>query len=303
MSVGRLIYHSKRYMKLGWSYWFAENILWQNILKWKPNADWPLAKAPIHLLTSLQDYKLALWMLASLHEASQLRWTVVLHNDGSLMGWDLECFREIFPGTIIHRRCEMDDRMADVLTKYPRCRDYRNRMPHGLKCFDIPEVCETPKYLMIDPDVLFFRPAGEILNWAEDSSKRGCWFNRDFQEPSPISPAQAVTDLGVPLWPRVNTGLCLLERQTVRNLDAMEEWLGHPALQDPKMQWRVEQTLLALCASQVGVGGLLPKEYEVSPHKYRKPGGISRHYIGCVRGRFYSEGILELHKQLNLSNG
>ena len=197
----------------------------------------------------------------------------------------------------------MDDRMTDVLQKFPRCRDYRNRMPHGLKCFDIPEVCETSKYLMIDPDVLFFRPPGEILNWAEDSSKGGCWFNRDFQEPSPISPARAVAELGVPLWPCVNTGLCLLERQIVRNLDAMEEWLGHPALQNPKMQWRVEQTLLALCASQGGMGGLLPKQYEVSPNKNRMPGGISRHYIGCVRDRFYSEGILELHKQLNLSNG
>jgi hypothetical protein len=90
----------------------------------------------------------------------------------------------------------------------------------------------------------------------------------------------------------------LLERQTVRNLDAMEEWLGHPALQNPKMQWRVEQTLLALCASQSGVGGLLPSEYEVSPNKNRLPSGISRHYIGCVRDRFYSEGILELHKTL-----
>jgi hypothetical protein len=220
-----------------------------------------------------------------------------------MMQRDLDCFLQIFPETTIHRRHEMDDRMEDVLTKYPRCRDYRNRMPHGLKCFDIPEVCEDSKYLMIDPDVLFFRPPGEILNWAEDSSKRGCWFNRDFQEPSPISPAQAVAELGVPLWPCVNTGLCLLERQIVRNLDAMEAWLGHPALQNLKMQWRVEQTLLALCASQVGVGGLLPEEYEVSPSKNRMPSGISRHYVGCVRDRFYSEGILELHKQLNLSNG
>jgi hypothetical protein len=167
-----------------------------------------------------------------------------------------------------------------------------------LKCFDIPEFCDEAKYLMLDPDVLFFRPPGEILNWAEDSNRRGCWFNRDFQEPSPISPAQAVADLGVPLWPCVNTGLCLLERQTVRNLDAMEEWLGHPALQNPNMQWRVEQTLLALCASKVGKGGLLPEAYEVSSNKNRLPSGISRHYIGCVRDRFYSEGILELHKTL-----
>ena len=303
MGAGSIVYRIQRRWKLGSMHWLAENILWQNILRWRPKADWPIAKVPIHLLSSLQDYKLALWMLASFHVATQMRWRIVLHEDGSMMQRDLDCFQQIFPDFTIHRRHTMDDRMTDVLQKFPRCRDYRNRMPHGLKCFDIPEVCETSKYLMIDPDVLFFRPPGEILNWAEDSSKGGCWFNRDFQEPSPISPARAVAELGVPLWPCVNTGLCLLERQIVRNLDAMEEWLGHPALQNPKMQWRVEQTLLALCASQGGMGGLLPKQYEVSPNKNRMPGGISRHYIGCVRDRFYSEGILELHKQLNLSNG
>ena len=294
MSVGRLVYLSKRYMKLGWSYWYAENILWHKILEWRPNSDWPMAKVPIHLLTSLKDYKLALWMLASFHVVTQSRWRIVLHEDGSMMEGDLVCFLKIFPETTIHRRHKMDDRMADVLQKFPRCRDYRNRQPHGLKCFDIPEICECSKYLMIDPDVLFCAPPREILNWVEDSNTGGCWFNRDFQEPSPISPAQAVAELGVPLWPCVNTGLCLLERQIVRNLDAMEEWLGHQALQNPKMQWRVEQTLLALCASQVGLGGLLPDEYEVSPHKNRKAGCISRHYVGCVRDRFYSEGLLEI---------
>ncbi len=241
-------------------------------------------------------------MLASFHEATRRRWFITLHEDGSLMEADLENFRKIFPEIRIVRPKDAESRMAEVLANYPRCRDYRNRMPHGLKCFDIPEFCEESKYLMMDPDVLFFAPPREIINWAEDSNTRGCWFNRDFQEPSPISPAQAVAELGVPLWPCVNTGLCLLERQIVRNLDAMEEWLGHPALQNPKMQWRVEQTLLALCASQVGLGGLLPDEYEVSPNKNRLPAGISRHYIGCVRDRFYSEGIFEVRKRLTLES-
>jgi len=239
---------------------------------------------------------MALWMLASFHETTGSRWLVTLHDDGSLREPDFETFRKIYPEICIVRPMDAEQRMADVLADYPRCRDYRRRMPHGLKCFDMPELCDESKYLMLDPDVLFFRTPREILNWTEDANTKGCWFNRDFQEPSPISPAQAVTDLGVPLWPCVNTGLCLLERQTVRNLDAMEEWLGHPALQNPKMQWRVEQTLLALCASQVGVGGLLTGEYEVSPHKYRRPGGISRHYVGCVRDRFYSEGVFEQRK-------
>jgi hypothetical protein len=298
MALGKLIYTIRRQSKLGFRHWYAERFLADRINEWRGADCSDNEDVPLHLLTSRNDWKMALWMLASFHEATRKRWLVFLHEDGSLGDIEFRIFRSMFPKIHIVTRRDADLKMEQVLGRYSRCQAYRRAMPHGLKAFDIPYFCQSDRFLMIDPDVLFFRPPGEILNWAEDSKMRGCWFNRDFQEPSPISPAQAVAELGVPLWPSVNTGLCLLERQTVRNLDAMEEWLGHPALQNPKMQWRVEQTLLALCASQDGVGGLLPDEYEVSPHKNRKPDGISRHYIGCVRDRFYSEGILKLHKCL-----
>jgi hypothetical protein len=298
--LGSIVYRFRKRWDLGFLHWYAENVVWKKILDWQPNPNWPLSPVPVHFLTSIHDWRMALWMLVSLHETTQRRWQITLHDDGSLMATDLEHFRRIFPGIRILRPRNVEERMAKVLSDFPRCRDYRNRMPHGLKCFDIPEFCEAPRYLMIDPDVLFFRPPLEIINWVENSADSSCWFNRDFQEPSPLPPAQAMADFGVPLWPCVNSGLCLLQRDVVRDLDSMEKWLGHPALQIPKMQWRVEQTLLALCASKVGKGGLLPTEYEVSPNKNRLPTGISRHYIGCVRDRFYSEGILEVCKRLNL---
>jgi hypothetical protein len=298
MTLGRLFYLAKRRFRLGCRHWYAENVVWKKILDWRPNANWLLSPVPVHFLTSINDWKMTLWMLASLHETTQRRWQITLHDDGSLLNGDLENFRRIYPEIRIIRLKDANERMAKVLSDFARCQDYRNRMPHGLKCFDIPEFCEAQRYLMIDPDVLFFKKPLEILQWVENFSDTSCWFNKDFQEPSPLPPAQAMADLGVPLWLCVNTGLCLLQRGVVRDLDSMEKWLGHPALQNPKMQWRVEQTLLALCASQAGAGGLLPEEYEVSPRKNRETAGISRHYIGCVRDRFYSEGILELHKTL-----
>jgi hypothetical protein len=296
MTPGRLLYILRRRFKLGVRHWFAENVVWKKILDWRPNPEWPLASVPVHFLTSIHDWRMALWMLASLHETTQRRWQITLHDDSTLLEVDLENFRRIFPGIRILRPRDVEERMAKVLADFPRCRDYRNRMPHGLKCFDIPEFCEATKYLMIDPDVMFFKTPLEILQWVENFADSSCWFNKDFQEPSPLPPAQAMADLGLPLWPCVNTGLCLLLRDAVRDLDSMEKWLGHSSLQNPKMQWRVEQTLLALSASKVGRGGLLPSEYEVSPNKSRLPTGISRHYIGCVRDRFYSEGVFTLRK-------
>jgi hypothetical protein len=241
---------------------------------------------------------MGLWMLASLHGTSGLKWPVVLHEDGSLGEAQLDLYATLFPGLRIFRRSEADEMMRERLISHPRCADYRLRMPHGLKCFDIPHLSAAPRFLMLDPDVLFFAKPHKILDWAADSMDESCWFNQDFQEASPISPSQAAQDLGVSLWPKVNTGVCMVVRESLTNLDDMEQWLAHPTLHDARIQWRVEQTLLALAASKAGNGGLLPPIYEVSPNKNRRRDCIARHYVGCVRDRFYSEGLCGVHKMI-----
>jgi hypothetical protein len=57
---------------------------------------------------------------------------------------------------------------------------------------------------------------------------------------------------------------------------------------------RVEQTLLALCASRYRKGGHLPPEYEVSQGKHASSDVVARHYIDAVRNRFYSEGLRQV---------
>lgn len=298
MTPGRILYLARRRWKLGLKHAWAEHVLQKKVTSWRIPNDLPEAPVPVHLLTSQYDWKMALWMLASLHETSCLRWPLVLHEDGSLTEEQLDLFARLFPGLKVTRRREADERMTERLSDFPRCADYRKRMPHGLKSFDIPQLAEAPRYLMLDPDVMFFERPTEILDWVSDSNDDSCWFNQDFQESSPISTVQAKDELDVKLWPHINTGLCLLNRDSVNSLEDMEAWLNHPALKDPEVQWRVEQTLLALAASKAGKGGLLPASYEVSPHKHRQPNGVARHYVGCVRDRFLSEGVWDASKRL-----
>jgi len=299
MTPGRILYMIKRRALLGLRHWYAERVLSRRITIWRVKSQWPQAPLPIHLLASLHDWQMALWMLTSFHQTTGRRWPIVLHEDGSLGEAELGTFRSMFPGIRIIPRVEADAEMAKLLVDHPRCAEYRRRMPHGLKSFDIPYFCQSERFLMIDPDVLFFQRPQEILDWADHPSDDSCWFNQDFQEPSPITPEQVKRDLGIKLWRQVNSGLCLLHKQTVSDLAAIEEYLAHPALQDPKIQWRVEQTLLALCASKANKGGLLPSSYEVSPNKHRQPTCVARHYVGCVRDRFLSEGILGLYPLKN----
>jgi hypothetical protein len=111
-----------------------------------------------------------------------------------------------------------------------------------------------------------------------------------------ISAAEARGELGVKLWSRVSTGLCLFWKPAI-DLDFCDRALAETSILRGHL-WRVEQTLLALCASRHGQGGLLPKRYEVSLGRQAATDAISRHYVGAVRDRFYGEGLKRLHETL-----
>ena len=104
---------------------------------------------------------------------------------------------------------------------------------------------------------------------------------------------EAEEELEVKLWPKVNTGLCLITKSAM-DLDFCDRVLAQTSILRGHI-WRIEQTLYALCASRAGKGGLLPPEYEVSLRKRASPDAVARHYVGAVRDRFYSEGVARLH--------
>ena len=61
------------------------------------------------------------------------------------------------------------------------------------------------------------------MAWIDRREDRGCWFNEDAADAANLSPGDARTALGVELWPRVNSGLCLLDRAAVLLSDAENE--------------------------------------------------------------------------------
>jgi hypothetical protein len=129
------------------------------------------------------------------------------------------------------------------------------------------------------------------VDWAA-SDLDECWFNQDVQEGSLITAAEARTELGVKIWPRVNSGLCLLTKSAM-DLDLCDRTLAQTSILSGHV-WRIEQTLLMLCAARHGKGGLLPAKYEVSLGKNAALDAVSRHYVGAVRDRFYAEGLPRL---------
>jgi len=297
MTPGRLLYLFRFNQKRGWRAAWYDYLVAPKIRGYQAPADVPEAPpVPVHLVTSKDDWLRAAWTLASWLHATRMRWSITLHDDGTVPTTGMRLLEELFPEARLLRREEADETMQRVLAPYPRCRAYREELALGLKIFDVPHFCQSRRFILLDSDVLFFRPPEELLQWARDEEDRRCLFNADAEDPSPLPSGEARAKLKVQLLPRINSGLCALWRDAI-NLPFSEMALRDSSL-GSAAPWRIEQTLFALNACRDNRAALLPPAYEVSLGPDAQPDAVARHYVGKVRGRFYAEGIRRLHPHL-----
>ena len=296
ISPGRLWWQLKRDAKRGWSASYHDYKVRPLIRNWS----WPFwsdapMSVPIHVLTGEKDWQLCAWMLASFFHYTEHTWNIVIHDDGTLTEEIRRELSTIFKTARIIPRAQADATLDAILKPLPFAYEYRGMHPLALRVFDMPYYCESPRFIQLDSDVLFFNHPREIMDWV-GSGATECWFNEDNAECSLISEKESLEDLGVKLWPRVNAGLSLITKQAV-DYEFCDRVLGETSILKGNL-WRVEQTLFALCASRQGKGGLLPKTYEISLGKHAAEDCIARHYVGAVRDRFYGEGLKRLRPVL-----
>ena len=296
MTPGSIWYQLKRDRERGFSAMWHDRFVSRRILGWRnPYADEPLEEIPVHVLTGSDDWLLACWMLASWFHFTQRNWRVVIHDDGRLPPEARPAFVKMLPRVRGITAAEADRTVLDALAGHQACREYRLAHPLARKIFDVPILTQASRFIILDSDVLFFRKPEAILRWCAEGAGQ-CWFNEDVSEAMPISRSEVRNKLGIDIWHRVNSGLCLLDRSAI-DLDLCELALRETTLLQ-KHIWLVEQTLFAICASARGRGGLLPPEYEVSLDETARPDAVARHYVGKVRQRFYGDGIPRVKKAL-----
>jgi hypothetical protein len=296
ISPGRLWWLLKRDMKRGWSASYHDYKIRHLIQKWT----WPFLNdapmsVPVHILTGEKDWQLCTWMLASFFHYTEHTWNIVIHDDGTLTEEIRRDLAAMFKTARIIPRAQADATLDAVLKPLPFAYEYRGMHPLALKIFDMAYYCEAPRFIMLDSDVLFFNHPREIMDWA-GSGANECWFNEDNEEASLLSEKDALEDLSVKLWPRVNSGIALITKEAI-DFEFCDRVLGETSILKGQL-WRVEQTLFAVCASRHGKGGLLPKTYEVSLNKHAAEDCIARHYVGPVRARFFGEGMKRLRPVL-----
>lgn len=292
ISLGRRWLHLKRDLQRGWTASYHDYKTKPLIEKWTWTYwnEVPMP-VPVHVLTGEKDWQLCAWMLASWFTFTEQTWRVIIHDDGTLSSAAKKTLASLFKTARFITRADSDPTMDKLLRPFPFCHEYRAKHPLAQKIFDIPHFCDSDRFIILDSDLLFYRYPAEIMQWVTGNTK-DCWFNEDCVESSLITAQTAWEDLGVKLWPRVNSGLCLMQKSAI-DLEFCERALGETSIMQGHI-WRIEQTLIALNASRQVLGGLLPKTYEVSLSKDASSDAIMRHYVGAVRDRFFAEGLAKL---------
>ena len=294
-SPGRLLWLLRRDLKRGWEATRHEYRVLPRIAEWS----WPFwnetpQKVPVHVLTGGKDWRLAAWMLASWFQFSEHPWPVFIHDDGTLPEEARGLFKKLFTDARIIDRREADAALGPLLHAYPFCADYRKLHPLALKLFDVPHFTTGDRFLLFDSDLLFFNYPGEILDWVTRGADE-CWFNEDVKEGSLVTAAEARSELGIKIWSRVNSGLCLLTKSAL-DLDLCDRALAQTSMLSGHV-WRHRADAAHALRGEARQGRppLSAPTYEVSLGKRSAENAISRHYVGAVRDRFYAEGLKRLN--------
>jgi len=243
----------------------------------------------IHVLTSSADWLNLVWTLKSFYVYSERRYALCVHDDGTLGADAASMLLRHFPGMRLIGRTQADQEVEQALVPYPRCLQFRRSNHLAPKVFDFAFYLKSPRFLLLDSDVLFFDQPAELLRRIEDSSYRLNSVNADVASAFTVEPAEVKKALGLDMPQRFNSGLGLIHGDSMR-FDWIEEFLTLPGIEGHF--WRIEQTIYALCSARFGVE-LLPDDYSVrlSGETADRP---CRHYVGAIRHLMYGEGMRRL---------
>jgi hypothetical protein len=249
----------------------------------------------LHIVTGREYWLLGLWMLSSFFLMTRRSWPVTFHDDGSCDTAVQEGIKKVAPFARFIPRSEADKEVSSRLQNYPKTLSLRQFLPLTLKLLDTGLLCDSPKRLVLDCDMLFFQEPSEILQW-ETGQKPSSLFLADVADASAIHPSQFEEFLGITPLHNLNSGLCALS-QGFLDLPMIEAALARTSLLSAKRWWTIEQTLFAVLAGTRDAK-LLPRSYVVSIEKKAPETTIMRHYIGKVRDRFYAEGLARISAAL-----
>ncbi|MBD3249275.1 hypothetical protein GF336_04485 [Candidatus Woesearchaeota archaeon] len=140
----------------------------------------------LHMLIGARHIDLCLWSVKSFLHFTDKKYTIVLHDDGTLKENECSILRKHIEGVKIIKKEDADRQMREKLKDLPNCSEFRFKEVKGgdhfnvksnmfimsLILFDFYLLSKAEKIMILDADVLFFKHPDEIIEWIENKEDR-----------------------------------------------------------------------------------------------------------------------------------
>ncbi len=269
----------RKTQKEGFATAFRRWRMWRRILTTPPLMTPTEGDTQVRLICYLFDYLPAIWSLKSFFRAAGVAYPLSIQIHGVVPTRVERTLRKHFPNARIVRQAEADRVVEGHLIQHgwTRLLEGRRANQYMQKLTDNVILTEFRHVITLDGDLLFFHRPTELMEFQG---------NHIFQQD------QASTYLvkeaaGVPIAPRLNAGLMKFAPASI-SLARCNDYLAD----FPTYQGWLDQSLVALHASETNTANVLPPTYLISLDRHIDPDTlVVRHYAGPTRPMMTEEGM------------
>ncbi|MBB5751879.1 glycosyl transferase [Prosthecomicrobium pneumaticum] len=244
--------------------------------------------AEVAFLTGPKYWFQTVFCFVSLQLGVPFKITPVVFDDGAMTAALRDRLRRIVPWAEFVDRDATEARLDRLLPRhaFPALRARREVYPHLRKLTDM-QLGPAPRRLILDSDMLFFRPPARLIEW--------------FEAPHAVYMQDVATAYGYPLDflsrlagapvpERVNVGLYALDAHPI-DWERLEHWC---AAQNEHYgpSYLQEQGLTAMLFAGRPAAALPRTDYVVMPglDEGRAPAAVLHHYVAQSKRSYYQHG-------------
>ena len=247
----------------------------------------------VHTLLCKRDLHMYLWAIRSLIYHADIKFPMVVHDDGSLNETDYQLLQAKIPEIKIISRSVADQKISELLQDFPSCQAYRKRSVLSLGLFDYNLLSNADFILSFDSDILFFRPPKELIDATREKNDSVIYHTC---EPSDRSYASdlVLTSQFHSIVSGFNGGLLFYPRK-IFELPEVEEIVSWLLGNKENIRFRLgEQIVNAILAGRRTTFPLSDQYSNLPTANVVKDNLVSKHYHSAVKGLFWLEGIREM---------
>lgn len=241
----------------------------------------------VHLLTGRRFAYQTAFCLHSLGRHCPRPVQAEIYDDGSLDAASLAVLARLGPSLHVHSHGTILARLDRHLpvAHYPTLRERWLNYPNLRKLIDV-HFDRSGWRLVLDSDLLFFRPPTLLLDWV--AAPHDPLHAVDCVESYGYSRPLMERLAGAPIPPLVNVGLCGLRSDSL-DWDELERWCA-TLIREEKTNYYLEQALVAMLVARHATRTTAPAHDYVtlpSPAEIAAPTAVMHHYVDTAKRGYF----------------